>query len=93
MTAAIRAFFFFEEAALMMKLPKRHATPWKGGIRAFAARHPHGLKCRYILFQTNQIGAGIKSSMLWSTADGCSFRARQPAAPLAGFSDELGRLS
>ncbi len=23
--------FFFEEAALMMKLPKRHATPWKGG--------------------------------------------------------------
>jgi hypothetical protein len=21
----------FEEAALMMKLPKRHATPWKGG--------------------------------------------------------------
>ncbi len=22
---------FFEEAALMMKLPKRHATPWKGG--------------------------------------------------------------
>jgi hypothetical protein len=23
--------FFFEEAALMMKLPKRHATPWEGG--------------------------------------------------------------
>jgi hypothetical protein len=23
--------FFDEEAALMMKLPKRHATPWKGG--------------------------------------------------------------
>jgi hypothetical protein len=22
---------FFEEAALMMKLPKRHATPWEGG--------------------------------------------------------------
>jgi hypothetical protein len=21
----------FEEAALMMKLPKRHATPWEGG--------------------------------------------------------------
>jgi hypothetical protein len=23
--------FFFEEAVLMMKLPKRYATPWKGG--------------------------------------------------------------
>ncbi len=23
--------FFFEEAVLMMKLPRRYATPWKGG--------------------------------------------------------------
>jgi hypothetical protein len=27
----IGSTIFFEEAALMMKLPKRHATPWEGG--------------------------------------------------------------